>query len=204
MSAPAIVPMTELEAVNTMLSVIDEAPVNSLEVPGITSAALARNVLYEQTREFQTRGYKFNTEKDYLLVRDASGFIVLPANILQAKPSGSDALAKAGIRGNRLYDLENHTYVWTRDLRCTIVVALPFDEMPSPARGYVAIAAARKFQKRVLGSDSLNRFTQEDELTALITFRDAEGEAAAFNVFTDSQSVSDVWALRSLNGLVVN
>lgn len=57
MSITSPTPTTELEAVNTMLSGIGEAPVNSLsEVTADVS--LARHILNEVSREVQLEGFQ--------------------------------------------------------------------------------------------------------------------------------------------------
>ena len=52
---------TKLESINTMLSTIGEAPVNSLTGSLPTDATMAINILDEINREVQAQGWKFNT-----------------------------------------------------------------------------------------------------------------------------------------------
>ena len=63
---------TKLDAVNTMLGVIGELPVNSLGSGSQRSAnvVLAENVLDETNREIQSEGFHFNTEHKYTLRKD--------------------------------------------------------------------------------------------------------------------------------------
>ena len=53
---------TKLEAINTMLSVIGEAPVSSFEANATGDVAIAKNILDEVLQEVQTRGWHWNTE----------------------------------------------------------------------------------------------------------------------------------------------
>ena len=46
---------TELEAINTMLSVIGESPVNTVDGSGVVDAVLARQILHEVSRHVQSR-----------------------------------------------------------------------------------------------------------------------------------------------------
>lgn len=71
---------TELQAVNTMLSTIGEAPVDSLSGATSSDAALADQVLTEVVRETLVQGWYFNIDKNYWLYRDGFGNIFLPAN----------------------------------------------------------------------------------------------------------------------------
>jgi hypothetical protein len=76
-------PTTKLEAVNTMLSTIGEAPVNSLAT-GLIDAETAETILNNVSREVQARGWNFNTEYDYTFSPNVDGEIDLPANIIRA------------------------------------------------------------------------------------------------------------------------
>ena len=58
--------MTELEAINTLLSVIGEAPIDSLSdvtVNEITDSALARRTLQETSRDVQAEGWSWRLTK---------------------------------------------------------------------------------------------------------------------------------------------
>ena len=52
---------TKLDAVNTMLSAIGEAPVNSLS-SGLIEAEIAETILDTVNTEVQSMGWHFNTE----------------------------------------------------------------------------------------------------------------------------------------------
>ena len=62
-------PISELEAVNLMLEVIGEQPVNSIE-SGVSLANQAQRLLHETSREVQTIGLNCNTESEYQLSLD--------------------------------------------------------------------------------------------------------------------------------------
>lgn len=180
----ATTPTTELEAVNTMLSCIEEAPVVSLDDTGLVDVATARAVLSEVSRAVQKSGWKFNREADYPLVRDIDGNIPVPANVMKLKAAEEYRDRKITTRGTRLYDLKNHTYVFTEDLKVDVVFLLSFEELPEAARHYITVRAARVFQTRVLGSETLQKFHEDDEGMALIDLNEAEGDTGDYNIFT--------------------
>lgn len=61
-----IVPTTELEAVNAMLSAIGEAPITTLSpLPTAPDVVMAINLLRNQCREVCTMGWRFNMEWGY-------------------------------------------------------------------------------------------------------------------------------------------
>jgi len=185
-------PTSELEAVNTMLATIGESPVSSLEVSGIANVAIAKQVLSEVNRDVQTKGWHFNTEINYALVPSVDGFLYVPSNVMKVDTTKAYQYIDVTQRGNRLYDRDNHTFVFTSTVEVDMVVLLPFTDIPEPARYYITIRAARTFQKRVLGSDSLDKMTAEDEAMALSALNEAEGDEGDYNMFNGSWSVANI------------
>ena len=69
--------MTELEAVNVLLTTIGEAPVNTLTGNQVTDVTIANQVLTEVSREVQAQGWHFNTEDKVVLSRNEFKQIVI-------------------------------------------------------------------------------------------------------------------------------
>ena len=185
-------PTTRLEAINLMLSVIDEAPIHSLEVTGLADADVAQQILHEHLRALQTRRWNFNFEQEYTLAIDGSGFITTPLNALFVDVSDCEGAIDATTRGGRLYDRKNHTYVFTKSLKCDIQFFLEYEDLPEAARYYVAVAAAHAFQGRIQGSTTAYRFTSESVATAWLSLMEAEGEEDDSNILSGSYSVARV------------
>lgn len=190
----ALTPTTELDAVNIMLGTIGESPINSLSADLSTAdVAMARQVLREVTIQVLEEGWHFNTEIDWPLVPTAdAGELLLPPNALQVDTTGVSAALDVAVRGNRLYDRTNRTYAFTSGLTVTMVVLLDFDQIPQAGRHYISIRAARVFQKRVVGSDTIDRFTQEDEVRARAALRKMDSNTADYNFLSGSWSVARV------------
>lgn len=168
--------ITELSAVNAMLAVIGEAPLSTLDGNTLhVDAVSARQTLQNTSRSVQTEGWYFNTERNYPLTPDRSGFITLPPNVVSVdiEPLHSKGHVDVIVRGNRLYDLENHTFVFdpNESYRATVLLLLPFDELPETAKDYIQIRAARRFQAEAVGSETLSKFTQQDEYAALAALK---------------------------------
>lgn len=186
-------PTTELEAVNIMLAVIGESPINSLYSPAVADAVTAQAVLSEVSRAVQSVGWHFNTEEGFPLTPTLfDKEIQLPANCLQVTPSGPDKGADVAQRGSRLYNREKHTYKFDKGLQVDMIVLLPFDELPEAARYYITVRSARVFQARTVGSETLYQFTAQDEMQAYSALKKAEGITGDYNMFTDSWSVAKV------------
>jgi hypothetical protein len=185
--------MTELEAVNMCLAAIGESPVNTLSNTGLADVASARAKLLEFSRTVQSTGWAFNTEEQYPLTRASDSTITAPTNALKVSLDRNVTSAQVALRGQKLYDKASHTYIFTQDLKATVVFFLDWDELPQTARQYIAICASRSFQGNNLSSDTLDRLTEDDEVKALIALKDAEGDDGQYNMFTDSYSVANAW-----------
>lgn len=167
--------MTELEAVNTMLTVIGESPINSLtSVTGNANISIAQQVLREISREVQERGWTWNTDDEVDLTRNEDDELAVPLNALLCVPDGDYASSYGVQRGGRMYDTENNTYVWTDDMTCRIIRFLDWTYLPQAARWYITVRAARVFASRVLGAESTERFTEDDEVLAQASCQRAE------------------------------
>lgn len=187
-------PTTELEAVNSMLHAIGEAPVSTLESsdPLPVDADVALRILRETNRAVQTRGWHWNTEVDYPLALTVGGDINVPINTLACDTSGQDADVDVVLRGTRLYDREHHTYTFTKSLKVRLVLLLDFEELPEAARAYINMRAARRFQQGVLGSAVLAGYTEADEVMARALVLEAECESADFNALTGNLDALDI------------
>lgn len=187
---------SKLEAVNSMLGVIGESPVNTLGGTSVpVSVVTAENLLDEVTREIQSDGWHFNTEYDYEVVRDAStNKFVLPSNTLKIDTeAGKYTDIDVVQRGVSLYDRKNHTDVFTQDLKVIITFQLDFTEMPEQFRYYVLVRASRKFANRFLGSQEIEAFTLRDEIEAKARAIESDSENADRTIFDnyDVQRVID-------------
>lgn len=187
-----LTPTTELEAINTMLSTIGEAPVNTVEDNGIVDAVIARQILRATSREVQARGWHFNTDKNYPLFPDENGELLLPVTTLRCDTVGDSQSLDVVVRGHRLYDRRNHTYQFTKDIRVDLVILLSFEDLPEAARNYITVRSSRIFQERLVGSESLSKFNTQDELRAKVVLEDYEAETADYSMLTDSYSVARI------------
>jgi hypothetical protein len=159
--------LTELEAVNLMMSVIGESPVSSLGTPGLVDLTIARAILDETVREVQERGWEFNTDATFPLVRDVNNFIPVPPNALKLEMANASKHLDCVLRNGRLYDRGNLTYLFLESVWADVTWLLTFEDMPQSMRQYVAIRSARKFQRRMLGLDTLDKLSEAEEMEAL-------------------------------------
>ena len=160
--------MTELDALNILLGTIGSSPLTSLSNPQNADALSAQNKLDSARKEIQAENWYFNSEENFPLVPDVTtGFITIPSNITAIDSMGRFGEKVDGvIRGNKLYDRENHTYKFDTTIYANVLECLDFDELPETAKLYVVARAARQFQEEMLGDTSLRTWTREDEAMA--------------------------------------
>ena len=185
----SLTPTTELEAVNTMLNTIGEAPVNTLINMTAIDAITALSILQTVSRSVQVEGWFFNTEYNYPITPDVNGELLLPTNLLSIDSTELSDAYELVQRGAKAYDRKNHTYTFTDTVKCNPILLLAFDEIPEAARNYIALRAARILQDRLLGSDSLHAMNREDEYQALISLRLINSQNADFNILTGNSDV---------------
>jgi hypothetical protein len=180
---------TELDAVNTMLSVIGESPVNSIHDTGLVDAVIAVQILHETMREVQTTGWSWNTDENYSLspTFPYPGEIYLPANTLSVDPS--DSSKDFVQRGLKLWDKAKQTFKFSEPVKVDITRLLEFDEIPQVARHYIMVKAARVFQDRVVGSTTLSGFNEKDELRAFVKLKNLEAEVADLTIYNQADTI---------------
>jgi hypothetical protein len=170
--------LTELEAVNAMLSLIGEAPIASLEGDLIADAALARNILREASRQIQEVGWHFNTDERFRMSPDVNGEIQVPSDALRIDSDWIDIVA----RGSRLYNRETNSYTFSTYLECTITRYLEWDDLPSAVRRYVSAKATTLFATRALGSAEIVNQAKAEEATARSLMLSQELEMADYSM----------------------
>lgn len=177
-------PLTELEAVNIMLSAIGETPVNSL-TSGLVEAELAETILGQVSRSVQTQGWSFNRDIGVELPANNNGEVPLPNNVLSADSINVYNSRNLIQRGQKFWDRKELTYIINESVKADLVYELTFTDLPPIARSYITVRAARIFQDRIVGADTLHGFQKTDEDQALIALKDAEAEMQDHNIFNN-------------------
>ena len=171
---------TELEAVNICLGILGEQPVSAIG-SGVSKSTIARDVIYELSREIQSKQLACNTEYNYKLTPDAEDLISLPATTIVVDPTYlSDN--RYVERNGSLYDRVDNTYDIFKPVNVDITYFLTWDNLPEHVRRYITIRAARVYQKRYLADDTLHRFTKDDELQAKAEFERIELNTEDFSI----------------------
>jgi len=193
----ALTLLTQLDAVNTMLSCIGESPLTTLTSPPTSDATIAISMLDEVNRNTQSIGWFFNTEYNVPMTRAGDGTISLTTDIVRIDvdktlyPSIDVVQKGSSPTAFYLYDKKNRTNIFTSDFKAEIIRLLDWDNLPQAFRTYITYKAARMFQQRVVGSNELSQQLAQDELNALVALREYDGDTADNNIF-DAYDVSKV------------
>jgi hypothetical protein len=188
-----ITPTTELQAVNTMLSTIGEAPVNSITGTTTVDVSVARNILDETSMSIQSLGWNFNTHTNYKsLSLDSDNKVPLPSNCVKADANQAYRNFNYTIRDGFLYDMEKHTDVFTSaPSSVDLVLVQQFEHLPEYARRYITMKAARRFASRFIGDNEITQLIGQDENEALMAFHQADSQEADLNILNgDSNTFS--------------
>ncbi len=182
-------PLDELAAVNILLSVIGEPPVNTLSNSTSPDVVMSRAVLGEISRSVQAQGWNFNKEFNVEFTPDINGEMSVPNDVLRIEVRNN----RYGVwdvirRGSRLYDRGGHTYTFDKPLWAEVVYLRDFAELTESARYYITIRAARTLSNRVSPSKVVYQFTKEDENYARAAFLEENGDTANLSMLDNASS----------------
>ena len=167
MATSTIATDTELSAVNSILGSIGQSPITTLnyENPEIS---FIYNILTEVNKDVQNEGWHFNTEQHIEVSPDADGYITLPNNALRydIHDGYQDRSKDVVTRNGRLYDLVDHTDVFTDSLYLDIVTLYKFEDLPNPFQRYITYRAAVRAATQLVSNAQLTQLLKEDEAKA--------------------------------------
>jgi len=176
----------KLGMVNQCLLAIGEIPLAEGTVldnlqPG-TDGAIARDIVAKTMLNVQSRGWFFNTDRDYRLYPDNDGFISVPPNLLRLDTGRYEGRQQYILRGNRVYDMVNQSYMFTGYIETDVVWSESYESLPLNAYSYIALRSARQFQETVVGSGDLYTYTVNAEQEALGNFQREQLQYSDYNM----------------------
>ena len=135
--------LTTLDVVNDMLGLLGERRVNAIDEPHpMIPNAIAK--LETATAWVQADMWWFNVEYPTLTPQAGSGELLVPNDT--AACDSMTQYPRLAVRGNRLYNLDDVTDVFTAPIRVRLHRIVPFDDCPLLARAYIAARAKLEFQ----------------------------------------------------------
>ncbi len=141
---------TELKTINRMLSAAGLAPVadNNTQHPSYKRGKIK---LDEVSETVQSQGYWFNSST-VTLRATVDGQVYKPQKAVHVNTVNA-ADKDIVLRGSRMYDLANRTYVISRDLECSMVEVFDYEELPPIVADYIAARAVHEFYVDAGGQD---------------------------------------------------
>jgi len=134
--------------------------------------AITYNTLKETSREVQSEGWSYNTERNYDQFQpDVSKKIAIPNNVIQMDLSqdytnslGRNVVNRAGY----VYDTIKHTDIWDTDetLYFDVVWERDYSDIPQPIQAYIVARAAATVSSRIIGDPNQYQMLQQKEAYA--------------------------------------
>ena len=185
---------SELEAVNKVLRMMGEAPVNSL-AGQFGLAKQAHDTLKETSRTIQSEGWSFNTDYERTLARTAgTNEIELSSDISRVKIDPYEYPDLEVVqRGSKLYDRRNNTSLFDEDLTADVTYILDWTDLPEHARQYMMVKAGRTLQEQILGSAELTQINLTMEAEAKAQFLEEETNAGDHNMIRGNPNHTGVF-----------
>jgi hypothetical protein len=164
-----------LEAVNRVLQMMGEAPVNSLQGQ-FGLAQQADDMLKDVSRKVQTDGWSFNTDYERDMVPDSltKEVVVGPSISRVVVDIYNYPSLDVVQRGDRLYDRRANSYQFDQAFKADVTYMLDWEELPEHARQYITIKAGRHLQEAILGSADLSKINITAEAEARALFLEEE------------------------------
>lgn len=180
---------SQLESVNVMLGHIGESPINTLTGSLPISATTALAALNEVSKEIQSEGWHFNSEKNVIL-SPVAGNITVPTDAVQV--DADDKSLDVVQRGTVLFDRTNNTDTFTESIKVNLVRLLDWDSLPEEARRYITLRASRIFQGRTVGSRELEALIARDEYQARSRLEEADYGSSDRTIFDNFDAVTRI------------
>ncbi len=195
--------LTKLDAINSCLAGISLAPVATDDEDNLDlDAAAASQVIDRISMHIQSKGWWFNEEREWKITPDAvTGYIAVPNSALSMIPTGVSNALRLSIRGNKVYDLEDHTFdlsskVYTTGgsdtgyIEFTMIMGLDYADMPPVARMAVGYAARRQFAQDMEVDERRWNFQVKEEENAMAALLSEDARNKKRNSFTSNPTMA--------------
>jgi hypothetical protein len=194
---------TELSAVNSILGASGQAPITVLnyENPEIS---FIYNILTEVNKDVQNEGWHFNTEYHVKTTPDGNGYVSLPTNTLRydLNEDEHDKSQDLVVRSGRLYDLADHTDVFTADLYLDLVTLYAFGDLPNPFQRYITYRAASRAATQLVSNPQLVQLLQQQEASSRATCMEYECSQGDHNYMGFTHGTAGYKTFKPIDALV--
>lgn len=176
--------ISELEVINSVLSIAGDNPIQSLS-DEYQPAFIIRNMINNISRDMQIKNYWFNTEYCVVLSPNTvTNKIILPFNLLNFEPEDTRYVA----RGENIYDRTDRTSDILVDITADISVQLLFTELPQAARKYIESMCRYRYNNEYVGDTSLKQDLIKEVNDAKATLDKLHIENENVNIFDNQRT----------------
>lgn len=176
---------SKIEAVNSLLAIIGEAPVNSIDTNPTEDVSMALRVLDEVDREVQGLGWFWNTHQKVTIQAQGGEFGWLPEwhsfDLEEGRYPGISVVR----RGEKLFNVLENTSTFTQtELVGTAIVHVEWEDLPESARNYIMVRAKRRFATQQVDSADRSGHNKRDELDAKMALESHESKQGDHTIFS--------------------
>ena len=172
--------LTKLEAVNQILACAGMMPVNSIDEPTTSDAALVVQMLEVVHREVLSHTWHINTEYEVTLEVNHEGRIVVPDSILRFQVEDQPWVIH---RGSTLYDRENKTDRFETAVTGWCVRWLPWDELSEELKTYITALCKVRYYSAFVGVDQQADLLRTEALIAQAACTERDADTANYSIF---------------------
>ena len=194
--------MTELEGVNIALQTIGEMTLTTAStIASVYEAKTALEILAETRRSVLTEGLNCNTDTDWELTADASGYIAVPANMLRLETTGTEYLI---MKDNKVYNKDDKTFVFVAGSTHKVDATwdLDFDDIPHTIAYYIAVRASRIVYQRLIGATDIIKVLMDDEEKARFKMIEHDVDTRNYNIFDQTVNRRIITRTRNPRGIL--
>lgn len=148
-----LITITEIDAINQILSAIGSDPVNTLEDSTDIDVINARRLLKTVSRNIQRHGWDFNKATRTYTPDETTHRIAWDDTIISLTSTDGNTYVK---RGAYLYDMTNGTYSFPKAIEVTVIYGIDFDDLPDCFKNYITAKTAIDFQTRYFGDSAVS------------------------------------------------
>lgn len=175
--------MTRLEAINSILRMVNEASINSLN-DASPEAQDVDELITEITRDVCVDNQPFNI-LPYKFQPDSNGEIQMPSDVLGVEPDAS--CGKVRVISKRLYNVESRTYVFSDVVEADCKILFQFEELEDIVQNFIVKQAAVKKVATDLGNGELMKMTVSDLEIARDSYISYNLEMLQYNMLDNSE-----------------
>jgi len=193
---------TELSAVNSILGVIGQAPVTSINASN-PETAMVKQIFDECILEVLNEGWHFNREEHYELVPNVNNEILITEDMLRVDINNDHVYRSEDIvrRNGKLYDKVDHTYTFTDTIDADITWFFPFypdptsgittvDYIPPVFKRYIIQKAATRACSSMISNPELMQIQGNQETIARAACMEYECNQGDFSYFGTPHNTS--------------